>query len=104
MINWTELIIGIASIIVTAVLVPLLREKSKQIKTETLNYWLRTLMSAAETYFSDGEGKQKKQWVIDRVQEHLKGLDVAELEAWPSSQSPRRPRPSLRRRGWKAAS
>lgn len=80
MINWTELIIGIASIIVTAVLVPLLREKSKQIKTETLNYWLRTLMSAAETYFSDGEGKQKKQWVIDRVQEHLKGLDVAELE------------------------
>lgn len=80
MINCTELIIGIASIIVTVVLVPLLREKSKQIKTESLNYWLRTLMSAAETYFSDGEGKQKKQWVIDRVQEHLKNLDVAELE------------------------
>ena len=80
MIDWTELIIGIASIVVTAVLIPLLREKSKQIKTESLNYWLRVLMAAAETYFSDGEGKKKKEWVIDQLQQMFKGIDVATLE------------------------
>lgn len=78
--DWTSLIIGLASIITTVFLIPFLREKYKQVKTETLDYWLRVLMSSAETYFATGEGKQKKQWVLDQLQEKFPKLDIGLID------------------------
>ena len=79
MIDWTQLIIGIASVVVTVVLVPLIREKYTQVRTETIDYWLRIFMSSAETYFSTGEGKAKKQWVLDHLSAKFPHLDLEVL-------------------------
>ena len=78
--DWTSLIIGLASIITTVFLIPFLLEKYKQVRTETIDYWLRILMSSAETYFATGEGKQKKQWVLDQLQEKFPKLDIGQID------------------------
>lgn len=79
-IDWTNIVIMIATILITGFLLPFLKAKYAQIKTESLDYWLRVFMSAAETYFADGEGKQKKEWVIAQLQAKFPKLDIAKIE------------------------
>ena len=76
MIDWTHLIIGITSVVVTVVLIPLIREKYQQVRTETIDYWLRIFMASAETYFSTGEGKAKKEWVLEHLSAKFPKLDI----------------------------
>lgn len=79
-IDWTQLIIGIASLVVTVVLVPLIREKYSQVRTDSIDYWLRVLMSAAETYFASGTGVQKKEWVLNELQNKFPNLDMDRIQ------------------------
>ena len=79
-INWTDLIIGLCSIILTIFVAPYLKAKYTQIKDESVDFWLRTLMSAAETYFGSGAGQQKKEWVLTELQNYFTGLDMDKIQ------------------------
>ena len=79
-IDWTQLIIGLCSIIMTIFVAPLLKAKYTQIKDESIDFWLRTLMAAAETYFGAGAGAQKKQWVLEELQLKFPSLDIDLIE------------------------
>lgn len=79
-INWTELIIGLASLVVTVFLVPYLRAKYQEIRTDSIDYWLRVLMSSAETYFASGTGAQKKEWVLTELKARFPSLDMDRIQ------------------------
>lgn len=79
-IDWTQLIIGLCSIILTIFVAPYLKMKYAQVKDESIDFWLRTLMSAAETYFGAGAGAQKKQWVLDELQKKFPSLDMEMIQ------------------------
>lgn len=78
--DWTTLIIGLASLVTTVFLIPFLREKYQQVRTETIDYWLRILMSSAETYFASGTGAQKKEWVLEQLQEKFPKLNIGLID------------------------
>lgn len=79
-INWTELIIGVCGIVCTIFLAPYLRMKYAQIRDDSIDYWLRVLMSAAETYFASGTGAQKKEWVLNELQNKFPKLDMDKIQ------------------------
>ena len=78
--DWTTFIIGISSLIVTVFLIPYLRAKYQEIRTDSIDYWLRVLMSSAETYFSSGTGLQKKEWVLTELQNKFPNLDMDRIQ------------------------
>ena len=79
-IDWTNIIIMIATILITGFLLPFIKAKYAQVKTESIDYWLRVLMSAAETYFSTGTGAQKKEWVLNELQAKFPKLDMEKIQ------------------------
>ena len=80
-IDWTQLIIGLCGIVLTIFVAPYIKMKWSQLQDESVEFWLRTLMSAAETYFATGTGKEKKQWVLDEMQKRFPKLDIAILDS-----------------------
>lgn len=68
-------VIGLLSVIVTTVVVPLLKKKLGAEKIAELQIWVEIAVHAAEQIFSDtGMGKQKKEYVLEFLRE--KGFDV----------------------------
>lgn len=79
-IDWTQLIIGLCSILLTIFVAPYLKMKYAQVKDESIDFWLRTLMSAAETYFGSGAGAQKKEWVLTELQNKFPSIDMDKIQ------------------------
>lgn len=68
-------VIGLLSVVVTSVVVPLLKKKLGSEKLAELQIWVEIAVHAAEQIFSDtGMGKQKKEYVLEFLRE--KGFDV----------------------------
>lgn len=68
-------VIGLLSVIVTSVVVPLLKKKLGAEKVSEIQKWVEIAVHAAEQIFSDtGMGKQKKEYVKEFLKE--KGFDV----------------------------
>ena len=78
--DWTTFIICISSLIVTVFLVPYLRAKYQEIRTDSIDYWLRVLMSSAETYFGSGTGVQKKEYVLNLLKQKFPSLDMDRIQ------------------------
>lgn len=71
MIDYTQIIqavIALLSAVITCLLIPWIRSKTKSAKLDNLNLYLKVLMSAAETYFGSDMGKEKKQFVLDELE------------------------------------
>lgn len=81
--DWTEIILAVIALIgavLTGVVVPYLKSKLSADQLETLDYWLRVLIAAAETEFKGaGMGEQKKQWVIKELAKTGLKFDESEV-------------------------
>lgn len=88
-IDWTALIEGIfalLSVIITAVLVPLLKQKLGDTKYNKLVEMIKVLVEAAEKLYSgSGRGNEKLLYVCNQATEYAKKLgieiDASELRA-----------------------
>ena len=61
-----EGIISLASVLITAVLVPFIKSKMDNTKQATMAEWVKVAVSAAEQiYNGPGRGEEKKDYVLD---------------------------------------
>lgn len=67
---------------VTAFLLPWIRNKLGAQKTEALIYWVKTFVQAAEQTFCDrGMGKEKKEYVLEKLREKGYTVDLNAIDA-----------------------
>ena len=59
-----EALIGLVSLIITGFLVPFLKQKLSNEKTEKLKSWVNIAVAAAEQLMKDKTGLEKKEYVI----------------------------------------
>lgn len=84
MIDITEIIIGLIgllSLVVTAVIVPLIRSRLTAEQWDTLKDWTSTAVKAAEVIFSGaGRGEEKQKYVLQFVSKMCrdKGIKFSE--------------------------
>lgn len=83
MINWTEVIISVCSILITGVLIPFLTTKWKNAKEEmsqstqeTIEYWVEVGVRWAKQWLQSETGEKKKAEVLTFVSEKLKELKI----------------------------
>ena len=68
-------VIGLLSVIITSVVVPLLKKKLGAEKTSEIQKWAEIAVHAAEQIFNGtGKGQEKKEYVVNFLREH--GFDV----------------------------
>ena len=83
MINWTEVIIGICSILITGVLVPLITTKWKLAKADmsqstqdTIEYWVEVGVRWAKQWLQSETGEKKKSEVLEFVSSKLGEIKI----------------------------
>ena len=83
MINWTEVIIGVCSIIITGVIVPFVTAKWKIAKSEmskekqeTVLYWTEVSVRWAKQWLQSETGEKKKEEVLRFVSGKLQELKI----------------------------
>lgn len=83
MINWTEVIIGLCSLVITGVLVPLLTAKWKAAKAEmsqatqdVVSYWTSIAVRWAKQWLQSETGEKKKAEVLAFLSEKMKELKI----------------------------
>ena len=78
--DYTQIILSVIALlgaIITTFIVPWIRRKLTESQQRDLQFYLRILVAAAETMFSDeGVGAEKKQWVIDQLEKYGIRFDV----------------------------
>lgn len=60
-----EIVISLLSAVITAFILPVLKQRLSAEKAETLKFWVRTAVSAAEQLYGDKTGNQKKEYVVN---------------------------------------
>jgi len=83
MINWTELIIAICSLLITGILVPLINNKRKEVanklteaQIETINYWVEVGVRWAKQWLQSETGEKKKAEVLDYVSRKMAEIKI----------------------------
>lgn len=83
MINWTEVIISLCSLVITGILIPLITTRWKEAKAEmskstqeTIEYWTEIGVRYAKQWLSTESGEKKKEAVLDFVSDKLKELKI----------------------------
>lgn len=64
-INWTEVIISLATIILTSVIIPLIRNRLSADKLEKAQFIANEAVKAAEQLFEHGDNEAKYAYVVD---------------------------------------
>ena len=91
MINWSQIIISLCTLLITGILIPLFRAKKAEIdaslsvsQRETIYYWVNVAVCWAKQYLSSASGAEKKEKVLDFVHSKLTSLgievEIAELD------------------------
>ena len=63
-INWTEVIVGIVSIVLTGVIIPLIKSKLDTDKLKKAQFIVREAVQAAEQIFEHGDNDRKYEYVV----------------------------------------
>ena len=63
-INWAEVIVGIVSIVLTAVIIPLIKSKLDTDKLKKAQFIVREAVQAAEQIFEHGDNDRKYEYVV----------------------------------------
>lgn len=75
-------VLALISAIVTGIVIPLVKSKLNNEQLDMLDYWLNVLIAAAETkYKGQSMGAQKKEWVLNELQEMGLKFDVEAVSA-----------------------
>lgn len=91
MINWSQIIISLCTLLITGILIPLFRAKKAEIdaslsvsQRETIYYWVNVAVCWAKQYLSSASGAEKKEKVLNFVHDKLTSLgievEIAELD------------------------
>lgn len=82
-IDWTQVIIGICSIVITGVIVPLLNNLRKDIKNklsaseqQTVEYWTEAAVRWAKQWLQSESGETKKEEVMYYLVEKIDSLGI----------------------------
>lgn len=84
MIDLTEIILAVIAVlgtILTAVVVPLLKQKLTENQQEILGKIVKTGVYAAEQLFGGGTGAQKKEWVLKYLSDQGYNVDLESINA-----------------------
>ena len=76
-----ELIITLLSAVMTAFIIPVLKQKLSAEKAEQLRFWVKTAVSAAEQLYGGKTGEQKKKYVVNFLLSKGIVFDVDEVSA-----------------------
>ena len=63
-INWAEVIVGIVSIVLTGVIIPLIKSKLDTDKLKKAQFIVREAVQAAEQIFEHGDNDRKYDYVV----------------------------------------
>lgn len=84
MIDWTEVIIGVCSIVITGVMIPLINAKRKEVKNRltddqlaAVQYWTEVGVSWAKQWLQSEPGEKKKAEVIEFINKKLTELGLS---------------------------
>ena len=83
-INWSPLfhgLIALAGVIVTAYIIPLLKQSLSSKQLENVRLAVNTSVRAAEMLFSTEQGAAKKKWVLDYLASQNIVVDEEQLNA-----------------------
>ena len=83
-INWSPLfngLIALAGVILTAYIIPLLKQSLSSKQLENVRLAVNTSVRAAEMLFSTEQGAAKKQWVLDYLASQNIVVDEEQLNA-----------------------
>lgn len=76
-----EAIITIISLILTGFVLPFVRQKIGEQKTETLKKWVSVAVQAAEQIYGSKTGQEKKEYVVSFLLSKGIVFDIDEIEA-----------------------
>ncbi|MGN1444149.1 MAG: phage holin, LLH family [Acutalibacteraceae bacterium] len=79
--NIIEIIISLLSAVITAFLIPVLKQRLSAEKTEKLKFWVKTAVSAAEQIYGGKSGNEKKKYVVNFLLSKGIVFDVDEVSA-----------------------
>ena len=83
-INWSPLfngLIALAGVILTAYIIPLLKQSLSSKQLENVRLAVNTSVRAAEMLFSTEQGEAKKKWVLDYLASQNIAVDEKQLNA-----------------------
>ena len=83
-INWSPLfngLIALAGVILTAYIIPLLKQSLSSKQLENVRLAVNTSVRAAEMLFSTEQGEAKKKWVLDYLASQNIVVDEEQLNA-----------------------
>ncbi len=81
-----ELIIALASALITTFLIPYLKQKLSGEKCENLKKWVSLAVKAAEQLYGSKTGQQKKEYVVSFLLSKGLVFDVEEVNAMIESE------------------
>ena len=76
-----ELIITLLSAVMTAFIIPVLKQKLSAEKADRLRFWVKTAVGAAEQLYGGKTGEQKKKYVVNFLLSKGIVFDVDEVSA-----------------------
>lgn len=81
---FVKIVIGIISIlgaVITYVVVPYLKTKTSKEQRETIMFWVKVAVSAAEQIFNEkGKGAEKKEYVVEFLTQQGVRISMEELD------------------------
>lgn len=79
--NIIEIIISLLSAVITAFIIPILKQRLSAEKQEKLLFWVQTAVKAAEQVYGTKAGQEKKEYVVKFLLSKGIVFDVDEVSA-----------------------
>lgn len=77
-----EAVVALIGVIITCIVIPYVRSKTTAQQREELNAWIKIAVAAAEQiYQGAGRGEEKKQYVLDWLEDHNVTVDEDRIDA-----------------------
>lgn len=77
-----EAVVALIGVVITCIVIPYVRSKTTAQQREELNAWIKIAVAAAEQiYQGAGRGEEKKQYVLDWLEDHNITVDEDRIDA-----------------------
>lgn len=77
-----EAVVALIGVVITCIVIPYVRSKTTAQQREELNAWIKIAVAAAEQiYQGAGRGEEKKQYVLDWLEDHNVTVDEDKIDA-----------------------
>lgn len=77
-----EAVVALIGVVITCIVIPYVRSKTTAQQREELNAWIKIAVAAAEQiYQGAGRGEEKKQYVLDWLEDHNVTVDEDKIGA-----------------------